>query len=81
MVEVTIKLWGNLGHYVPAYRGKFAVRRPLRAGQTVQELVDELGLPKDMDLMIAVNEMVVDDPSITLEEGDEIALFRPASGG
>ncbi len=79
-MEVVVKLWGNLGHYLPAYRGKFVIRRSARIGQTVQELVDELGLPGDLDVIIAVNEAVVQGTHV-LEEGDEVALFRPSSGG
>ena len=79
-MEVVIKLWGNLSYYLPAWRGKFLIRKSLQEGQTVRDLVNELGLPKEMDIIIAVNETVAEGSEV-LQDGDEVALFRPTSGG
>jgi sulfur carrier protein ThiS len=79
-LEVTIRLWGNLSHYLPEYRGRFVVRRSFIKGQTVREFVDEMGLPSGLDILISVNQCVAEGDHV-LEEGDDIALFRPMSGG
>jgi molybdopterin converting factor small subunit len=79
-MEIVVRLWGNIGYYLPEERGKFTVRRSLKKGQTVQDIVEGLNLPKDLDIIIAVNEKIIED-RYELKDGDEVALFRPASGG
>ena len=79
-VEIIIKFWGNIGYFVPQARGKFSLRKSFNGTKTVQMLVKELGLPKDLNFVIAVNNRVVEDEYV-LEDRDEVALFTPGSGG
>lgn len=81
-MEIVVRLWGNIGYYLPEERGKFTVRRSLKKGQTVQDIVEGLNLPKDLDIIIAVNEKIIEGRyEHELKDGDEVTLFRPASGG
>ncbi len=68
------------------HRGKRSERMELPAGSTVKELVNRLS--GDMPVLaqfrpylrIAVNQSYVDE-SNTLNQGDEVALITPVSGG
>ncbi len=79
-MEIQIKLWGNIGYYLPERRGSFSLTRKLDEGTTVQRVVEELKLPGDLNFIITVNGRVIETEYV-LQEGDEVALFRPFSGG
>ena len=79
-MEIEIKLWGQIAYYLPEARGKFSLRKSVETGTTVQELVASLGLPERLFFLINVNGRVIEAEYI-LNEGDEVALFQPFSGG
>ena len=79
-MEIVIRFWGNIGYFVPEARGKFSLRKSFDGRRTVQMLVEELSLPKDLNVVIAVNNRVVEDEYV-LKDRDEVALFTPTSGG
>jgi len=79
-VEIIIRFWGNIGYFVPQARGKFSLRKSFNGTKTVQMLVEELGLPKDLNFVIAVNNRVIEGEYV-LRDRDEVALFTPTSGG
>ena len=51
----------------------------LRAGATVNDLIDKLGLPREQIKLVFVNSRIV-PAETTLNEGDQVAL-APATGG
>jgi molybdopterin converting factor small subunit len=79
-MEIEIKLWGNIAYYSPEARGKFSLKKSLDEGKTVQEVVEELRLPKDLNYILAVNGRTI-ETEYFLKDGDEVALFTPFSGG
>ncbi len=79
-MEIEIKLWGQISYYLPEGRGKFSLKKRVEPGTTVQELVASLGLPDRLFFLINVNGRVIESEYI-LQEGDEVALFQPFSGG
>jgi sulfur carrier protein ThiS len=79
-VEIEIRLWGSISYYLPEGRGKFFLKKSVEPGTTVQKLVEELNLPKQLYFLITVNGRTIES-EYTLEEGDEVALFQPTSGG
>ncbi len=79
-MEILIRFWGNTGYYLPEGKGRFSLKETFEGAKTVRELVDELGLPKDLNFIVAVNNRVIEGEYI-LEDGDEVALFTPNSGG
>jgi len=78
-VEIEIKLWGNIGYYLPEGRGRFSLKKSLDKETTVQEVVKGLELPRDLYFIITVNGRVIETEYV-LRDGDEIAFFRPFSG-
>ncbi|WP_038246769.1 MoaD/ThiS family protein [Ghiorsea bivora] len=53
----------------------------VRAGQSLEALITELGCADIKPLLIAVNQEQVNDLSLILKSGDEVALMPPFSGG
>lgn len=81
-MEIDIRLRGNISYYLPEGRGRFSLRKSFDEEKTVQEVVKELGLPKDLNHIVAVNGKVIEtEIDRPLEDGDEVALFTPNSGG
>lgn len=79
-MEITIRLWGSIPYYLPEGAGKFLLTKSVEPGTTVQKMVEELSLPKQIYFLITVNGRTIES-EYTLQEGDEVALFQPTSGG
>lgn len=79
-VEIEIKLWGNIAYHSPEAKGRFSLKKSLDEGKTVQEVVEELKLPKDLNYILTVNGRTI-EAEYFLKDGDEVALFTPFSGG
>ena len=79
-MEIEIKLWGNIAFHSREAKGKFSFRRSVEQGQTVQQVVKELKLPTGLNYIITVNGRAI-EAEYLLEEGDEVALYSPFSGG
>jgi sulfur carrier protein ThiS len=79
-MEVEIRLFGNLGHYLPDGGNRFAFRQSLDDGATVQDMLTALKLPPDMAIITIVNGMQVTTEHV-LKDQDEVNIFRPSGGG
>ncbi len=79
-MEITVKLWGNVAYHSPEAKGRFSLKRTVDKGTTVQELVDDLKLPKELPYTIVVNGVVIESEYV-LKEVDSVDLFAPFSGG
>jgi sulfur carrier protein ThiS len=79
-MEVTVKLFGNLGHYLPDGANRFSFAQPLEDGATVHDMVKALKIPEEAALIAIVNGVRVDRDHV-LRHGDEANLFRPSGGG
>ena len=79
-MEITIRLWGSISYYLPEGRGKFFLKKSVEPGTTVQKVVEELDLPRELYYLITVNGKAIESEYV-LQERDEVALFQPTSGG
>ncbi len=79
-MEVEVKLFGNLGHYLPDGGNRFSFRQSLNEGSTVLQLLCSLKLPEEISTITIVNGMQVDKEHV-LKDGDEVNVFRPSGGG
>jgi molybdopterin converting factor small subunit len=79
-VEIEIKFWGNIAYHSPEARGRFSLKKSLDEEKTVQEVIEDLKLPKELDYIITVNNRTI-EAEYFLKDGDEVALFAPFSGG
>ena len=79
-MEVEVKLFGNLGHYLPDGGNRFSFRQSLHQGATVQDMLTVLKIPEDMATIAIVNGIQVGRDHV-LKDQDEVNLFRLSGGG
>lgn len=83
MLTVSVKLFGPLRDYHPEKEseGKLeAFSWSLPKGSTIQELLDEIGIPKEEVKIVFVNNIKVPLDNV-LNDNDEIGIFSPIAGG
>ena len=56
-------------------------RMQAEAGQSLEALIAAVGCADIKPLLVAVNQEQVNDLSLILKSGDEVALMPPFSGG
>jgi sulfur carrier protein ThiS len=79
-VHVAVRLFGNLGHYLPEGGNRFSFMKSLEDGTTVQEMLSSLSLPKELPVIVIVNGRRVEAECV-LKDGDEVNVLRPSGGG
>ncbi|MGA3173350.1 MAG: MoaD/ThiS family protein [Syntrophorhabdales bacterium] len=79
-MEVAVKLFGNLGHYLPKGGNRFSLSKALDDGATVEDLLRSLDIPGEVPVIVIVNGRRVEGFHV-LSDGDEVNLFRPIGGG
>lgn len=78
-MKVTIRLFTTLREYLPPGSDGRSARVDVEAGSTVVDLVDSVGIPRDLPHIVMVNSRKA-PITHALEEGDVVSLF-PAIGG
>ncbi|MBL4760335.1 MAG: MoaD/ThiS family protein [Mariprofundaceae bacterium] len=53
----------------------------IQSGKTLADVIAEVGCADIQPLLVAVNQELVKDFSLILNDGDEVALMPPFSGG
>ncbi|WNF38552.1 MoaD/ThiS family protein [Bacillaceae bacterium IKA-2] len=48
---------------------------------TVEQFINSIGVKWDDDALVVVNRVIVSDNSMTLNDGDQLELLIPLSGG
>lgn len=77
-MEVTVSLFGNLGHYLPEGGNRNFFTRVLPDGATVSDLLEELSLQGRV--VVVVNGGAADEAQ-ALQANDAVSIFRPSGGG
>lgn len=83
-MQVTVKVFGKLRHYMPA--GNSAGNYPLNfnSGETLEQLLRKLPLPEDRPYLVLHNDNKIDSTefsSTSINENDDIMVFAPVKGG
>jgi len=73
---ISIKLFASLNRYTPDTADNY----PVRAGTTVRDLIDQLGVPATEVKLIFVNG-VKGDLASALNGGERVGIFPPVGGG
>lgn len=77
-MEIHLRLYGALRDRLPAEkRGRDVLA--VTEGTTLADVLTSLNL--DGRIRVSVNGSLVEDWEITLNDGDEITVFRSAAGG
>ncbi len=79
-MQVAVRLFGNLGHYLPEGGNRFSFMKSLDDGATVHEMLGRLSLPKELPVIVIVNGRRVEAECV-LKDGDEVNVLRPSGGG
>ena len=76
-----VHLWGELGFYGPAMRGRFEF--PITHEMRVTDALRLIGVPEADVAVLGVNGEVVqlDDPTIVVADRDRIDCYPATSGG
>jgi sulfur-carrier protein len=74
--HIELKLFASLSKYRPS-EGEHL---PIRPGQTVNEILDTLGIPAEKAKLIFVNGLK-GNLDTTLHGGERVGLFPPVAGG
>lgn len=77
-MDVQIKLYGLFQRYTPEERQEFKLELP--ADSTVEELLETLKIPFDLDRILLINGRQSELERM-LDSGDTIVIFSPLAGG
>ncbi len=79
-MKVELKLFATLARHLPEASDDGSATVDVPEGSTIRQLLNALGIPDQMPLMILVNGRDA-APAQTLEDGDVITVFPPLVGG
>lgn len=77
-MRITVKLFTELRRYAPNDHGSFELDLPPES--SVDMILDRLGVPPDLDLVISIGGELADRQT-RLADGDTVVIFTPAEGG
>ncbi len=79
-MEIKIRLFSNLGYYLPEGGNRFSFIRSFADDVTVGEMLKQLGFPEKLRVVAAVNSKAADN-SLALKDQDDVDVFRPSGEG
>jgi molybdopterin converting factor small subunit len=79
-VNVTVRLFATFRDWSPTHAAHWSFGMEVDAHETVQRLINTLGLPDELPRIILVNGLFVSEDS-HLHEGDIVSIFPPLIGG
>jgi len=77
---VTVKLFASLARFSPGGLPGTPFRIKMLASASVQDLVDQLGIP-DAETKVSFVNGLIRDLDWVLHPGDEVGIFPPIGGG
>jgi len=79
-MRVVVKLFASLARFSPSVQSGAPFEMDIPASATVQDLVDQLGIPSEETKISFVNGLIRDLDWV-LKQGDEVGIFPPIGGG
>lgn len=76
MIKIELKLFATISRYLPDSPDPFFVEE----GVTIQDVADQLGIPKSEVKLTFVNGRLC-PPGHILKDGDRLGIFPPVGGG
>ncbi len=79
-MQVTVKLFASLARFSPDEQSAVPFIVDLGQSSTLQQLIDQLGMPAS-ELKIAFVNGLICDLDWVLQPGDQVGIFPPVGGG
>lgn len=79
-VQLTVKLYGTLGRWVPGYNPETGLAVRMGERSTVSDLIDHLGIPRRSVGIVSVDGRVA-NPIDALPDQALVKVFQPIFGG
>jgi molybdopterin converting factor small subunit len=79
-MKIRVKLFANLGRFSPGGLPGTPFDLELKEGATLQDLVNQLGIPAEETKVTFVNG-IVQTLGYVLQPGDDTGIFPPIGGG
>ncbi len=83
-MKVTLKLYANLGQYLPAGANHNEAEIALSEGESILDILNKFAVPLESCHLVLVNGSYV-EPSARgdhqLQENDHLAVWPPVAGG
>ena len=83
-MDITVKLFGGLRHFLPAGSGFNSCVIEVESGSSLQALLDKTPVPRDQAYMVLLNDSKIAEDQYDdtpLQEGDDLVLLPPIKGG
>jgi len=80
MAKITVKLFASLTKFKPAHAENSSFEMSVKPGDTVKQLVIDLGMPPEKVKVISVNQKIVKS-DCQLSDGDLVNLFPTIAAG
>jgi molybdopterin converting factor small subunit len=77
---VTVKLFASLARFSPGRLPGVPFEMNLSESATVQDLVNQLGIPPEETKISFINGLIRDLDQVLIQ-GDEVGIFPPIGGG
>jgi sulfur carrier protein ThiS len=83
-MQVTVKVFGKLRHYMPAGNSAGNYTLSFGSGETLEQLLKKLPLPEGRPYLVLHNDKKIDTTqfsSTQISESDDIIVLAPVKGG
>jgi molybdopterin converting factor small subunit len=81
-MKIVVKLFATLREYLPCGPDKYSCPMEVKENSRVEEVVDQLKIPKEIPLIILINGIQSQErEKQVLKEGDVLSIFPPIAGG
>lgn len=83
-MQITLKLYASLGRYLPDGAQGNTTIVDVAQGTTVQELIDQLQLPRELTHLVLINGVFLEPEKrgdTALQSNDAFAIWPPIAGG
>lgn len=83
-MQITLKLFASLAQHLPAGSQGNQVELACAEHETVQDIIDRLGLPPEMVHLVLLNGVYLSPEQRAAQQpapGDQLAIWPPVAGG
>jgi molybdopterin converting factor small subunit len=83
-MDVPVKLFGGLRHFLPAGSGFNSCVISLDPGANLEALLDKVPVPREQAYMVLLNDTKISEEQYSatpIREGDDVVLLPPIKGG